>query len=208
MATETQRAQDTDGAALAQMLKAHRTFLENIYALMRLLETELTKQGWELVKPNGYYCVTTNRIGMGLAEFYWSLDHIGIAFVGKGHATAEKDGTKTLIPEEGLEVLAFQVRWLHKSPEQPVVWRVRLRLRPALESPPPTNWEAYQDDVFRGWQAAKPNGAASEALQFSIPVRKERSSISLDGTYHEIPVAQLLTREDVDTLLIQPALSE
>ena len=68
MDATTERVEESAGAALARMLGAYRLFMENVFALMKFLESEMSKRGWDIVK-NGGYGVTRNGFGRGLTNF-------------------------------------------------------------------------------------------------------------------------------------------
>jgi hypothetical protein len=200
-------SEERPGATLGQMLDGYRMFLENVYALLRFLETEVTRQGWELVK-NGGYAVTRNGLGRGLSSFTsadWVTNEAGIAFVGTGKASMVKGATNTPVPATGLEVLVFQVRWLEKSPAEPVVWYARLHVEP--EEALSKKWEDYQSQVF-----ARLDPAAADDDTHAGAVQPGRVSLSgeaivYSGRYVAVPVAGLQTQEDIVVRLLQPALS-
>lgn len=207
MATETDVAEESPGAMLARMLAGQRTFLENVYSLMRFLETEVTKHGWDIVK-NGGYCVTRNGMGRGLTNFAsgdWVLSQAGIAFVPSGQAVFAQGVTNTDIPREGLQLLVFQVRWLDKSPEEPVVWYTRLLVEPE-GSKKPRKWEDYQSALFA---RLEPEGRAEGARSGNVKPDRiviSGATIVFTGSYGEVPVTAIETQEDVVSQLVEPAL--
>jgi hypothetical protein len=201
------------GALLNKMLAGHRMFLENVYSLMRFLETQLGKGGWTLVKLGGVYGVTRNGLGSGLASFTkadWVTNHAGIAFVRPESTSSGPYGaTITHIRQDGLQVCVFQVRWLDKSPHEPVVWHVKLQVdRSKPESDDAWSakkWEDYQTDVFRKLERdGFPGGAPSGTVK-SGTVAKGGAEIVFTGQYMEVPVSSILTQEDALALLVVPA---
>jgi len=206
MATKTDVGEESPGGDLARMLSGQRMFLENTYSLMRFIEADVTKRGWELVR-NGGYGITRNGMGRGLTSFSsgdWVINQVGIAFVAAGQASLAQGVTNTQIPSEGLELLVFQVRWLDKSPEEPVVWHAKVLVEPE-GSKAPKKWEEYQSLVFNRLEP-ETRGARSGS------VKPGRGSISgaaivFTGDYEEVPVAEIKTQEDVVSQLIEPALA-
>lgn len=208
MAPQTGVTEESPGAGLTRMLAAHRTFLESVYSLIRFLEAEVTKRGWDLVK-NGGYGITRNGAGRGLANFTWGdwvTTQVGIAFVPEGQAVFKQGVTNTQIPPEGLQVLVLQIRWLDKAPEEPVVWHTKLLVAP--EGPKePKKWEEYQTLVFNRLEPeARPASARAGDIK---PGRASISgaAIVFTGTYCEVPVTAIETQEDVISQLVEPALA-
>lgn len=205
MATQTDIAEESQGAMLARMLAGHRTFLENVYSLMRFLEAEVTKHAWTLVKPGGYG-VTRNGKASGLATFRdWAISQAGIAFIRADRADVAEGITTTQIPAEGLEVLVFQVRWLDKAPGEPVVWHAHLVVEPE-GSTKPRKWEDYQTMVF---SRLEPEGRPGEEGAGNIRsgrVPLSGTAIVFTGRFQEVPVTAIQTEEDVISQLIEPAL--
>jgi hypothetical protein len=204
--TETGIAEESPGATLARVLAAQRTFLENVYSLMRFLEAEVTKRGWDLVKPGGYG-VTRDGKGSGLSAFRdWAISQAGIAFVRPSQAQLVQGVTNTQIAPEGLEILVFQVRWLDRAPGEPVVWHASLQVQPE-GSTPPRKWEDYQTTVFNRLEPEDSPGTAR-----SGSIRPGRSSIGgaaivFTGSYAEVPVTAIQSQEDVISQLVEPALA-
>ncbi len=195
------------GRALTRVLEAYRTLLENVYSLMRFLETEVFKHQWVLVKP-GAYIVTRNGTGRGLASFAtgdWVTTEIGVAFVPAGRTKVGSYFTQTMIDASGLDLLAFQVRWLDKSPAEPVVWIARLHVE-LQGSGKRCMWEHYQTGVFAQLEPEVRGQARSGQIQPGKAV-SQGTAISYTGTYTEVPLARLQTREDVVALLLEPVLS-
>jgi hypothetical protein len=204
--TVTGIAEESAGATLARVLAAQRTFLENVYSLIRFLEAEVTKRGWDLVKPGGYL-VSRDGIGSGLTKFStWAPSQAGIAFVRRGQAQFVQSVTNTQIPAEGLELLVFQVRWLDKAPGEPVVWHAKLAVEP--EGPTkPRKWEDYQSTVFN---RLEPEAPPDETRAGNI--RPGRASISgsaivFTGRFAEVPVTAIQNEQDVISQLVEPALA-
>ncbi len=207
MAAKTDVGGERPGADLARMLSGHRMFLENVYSLMRFLEAEVTKRGWDLVK-NGGYLITRNGYSASLTSFSneWTISQAGIAFVQSGQAALRQGVTSTQIPPEGIEILVFQVRCLGKAPEEPVVWHARLSVDPK-GSTKPKKWEDYQSAIFNKLEPeARPEGARSGAVKPGH-VSRGGAEIVFTGTYFEVPVAEIENQEDVVSLLIEPALA-
>ena len=207
MATQTDVAEESPGALLARMLAGQRTFLESVYSLVHFLEAEITRRGWDLVKPGGYG-VTRDGTGSGLATFKnWATSQAGIAFARAGQAQLVQGVTNTQIPAEGLEVLVFQVRWLDKAPGEPVVWHAKL----AVEAEGPTKprkWEDYQTTVFN---RLEPEARPSEARAGNVRPGKASisgSAIVFTGRYAEVPVTAIQNEQDVISQLVEPALAE
>ena len=207
MAVQVGVTREGPGGMLTDMLAGHRLFFANLYALFRFLEAEVTKRGWELVK-NGGYAVTRNGMGRGLTNFAsadWVTTQMGIAFAGQGLTRFTQGVTNTDIPAEGLELLFFQARWLEKAPEEPVVWHGKLRIE-AEGSAPLRKWEEYQTIVF--WRLGpelRPDGTRSGNIK---PGKASVAGAALvyTGTYAEVPVASLLSQEDVVSQLLEPSL--
>ncbi len=208
MATKTDVGGENPGGDLARMLSGQRMFLENTYSLMRFIEADVTKRGWELVR-NGGYGITRNGMGRGLTSFSssdWVINQVGIAFVPTGQASLDRGRTTTQIPPEGLELLIFQVRWLDKSPEEPVVWYARLVAEPG-GSTKTNKWEDYQSDVFNKLEPeARPDGTRLGDVRPGR-VSGGKPAIVVTGSYGEVPVAEIETQEDVVSQLIEPALA-
>ena len=207
MATKTDVGGESPGADLARMLSGQRMFLENVYSLMRFLETEVTKRGWDLVK-NGGYVITRNGYSSSLTTFSdeWAISQAGIAFVQAGQAALRQGVTSTQIPSEGIDILVFQVRWLSKAPEEPVVWHARLSVEPE-GSTKPKKWEDYQSAVFNKLDPeARPDGARSGAVKPGH-VSHGGAAIVFTGSYGEVPVAEIETQAEVVSQLIEPALT-
>jgi len=209
VATQTDLAEEGPGEGLTRILAAHRTFLESVYSLMRFLEAEVSKHGWEIVK-NGGYAVTRNGTGRGLATFSsgdWVTSQVGIGFVRAGQAHFAQGVTATQIPAEGLELLAFQVRWLDKAPGEPVVWHVKLRVDPE-GSAPRRKWEEYQTTVFNRLEPeARPDGARSGDIKTGR-ASIGGAAVTFGGRYAEVPATAIETQEDVVSQLVEPALGE
>jgi hypothetical protein len=207
--TEAVLAEESPGAALARVLAAQRTFLENVYSLLRFVEAEATKSGWELVR-NGGYGITRNGMGRGLTSFAtgdWAISQAGIAFVRPGQAQLVQGVTNTQIPPEGLELLVFQVRWLDRAPAEPVVWYGKLLVEPEGTAKP-RKWEEYQNMVFF---RLEPDVRSSETRAGNV--RPGRASISgsavvFTGRYAEVPVTAIQNEQDVISQLVEPALAD
>lgn len=206
MAIKTEAAAETPGEDLARMLAGQRMFLESIFSLIRHLEADVTKRGWDLVK-NGGYGITRNGAGRGLTGFGsgdWVMSQAGIAFVPAGLASFERGTTNTQVPPEGLEVVAFQVRWLDRSPEEPVVWYANLLVEPEGTAKL-KKWEEYQSIMFN---KLEPESRGTR----SGNIKPGRASISgaaivFTGTYGEVAVVDIESQDDVVSLLIEPALA-
>ena len=206
MAVQEELDKEHPGASLTEMLTAHRMFLESIHSLMRYLETALAQHEWQLIRP-GSYSVTTDGYGRGLARFDWAMSHAGVAFVPKNQTSLTQGSTRTEIPSMGLELLVFQVTCLDRSPGEPVVWYAGLRVAPVGDTPS-HKWEDYQSTVFGRLQ---PGSTDAEATSGSIrpeTVTLKGTTVSITGSYAEVPVAQLLTEQDVATQLVAPALND
>jgi hypothetical protein len=209
VASQTDVTEESPGAGLTRMLVAHRTFLESVYSLMRFLESEVSKRGWDLLKGGGY-AVTRNGRGSGLASFAsadWVTSLVGIAFVPAGQSAFAQGVTTTQIPEDGLQVLAFQLRWLDRAPEEPVVWYARLSVD--QEGPKkPKKWEEYQTLVLNRLEPeARSTGARAGDVK---PGRASigGAAIVFTGRYGEVPVSAIESQEDIVSQLVEPALAE
>jgi hypothetical protein len=211
MTSQADLPDERPGALLNKMLAGHRTFLENVYSLMRFLEAQVGQAGWTLVKPGGFYAATRSGVGSGLASFAkadWVATYAGIAFVRAG--ATEIGGTITRIPRAGLDVLVFQVRWLDKAPQEPVVWHAKLQVernRPEADEAWSTKkWEDFQTEVFRKLEReGPPDGAPSGTVKPGTVVRTG-TEILFAGQFTEVPVSSLLSQEDAMALLVEPAL--
>lgn len=215
MALQSDIANEPTGASLNRMLGGYRTFMESVHSLVRLLETEISRQGWKLVKLGGVYGVTRNGLGSGLANFIkadWVTTYAGISFVSEAQTSlGAYSATITPIPSEGLDLLLFQVRWLDMAPPEPVVWHVRIhvdRSRPdAAEGWQGRKWEDYQTDVFRRLERDNPLSTSQSGAIKPGRVTKNGAEIVFAGQYTEVPVTELLSPEDAQSKLIQPALA-
>jgi len=208
MADQTDVVDEAPGAKLNQMLAGQRTFLENVYSLMRFLETDLTKRGWDLVR-NGGYGITRNGMGRGLTSFAsadWVMTQAGIAFVRAGQAQLFQGTTTTQIPPEGIEVLVFQVRWLDKAPEEPVVWYAKLLVEPEGATAP-RKWEEYQSMVFARLEPeSHADGASGDTKAGRVPL--SGTAVIYSGRYAEVPVVAIQSEQDVISQLVEPALRD
>lgn len=208
MDAEAQVSDVPDGDPLTRMLVAHRTFLENIYSLVRFLEGEVTKRGWELVK-NGGYGISRNGAGRALSNFAsadWFMTEAGVAFVPQGKVKLHRGATHTDIPDTGLDMLAFQVRWLDKSPSEPVVWRAKLsvtRLGPQKD----TKWEDYQNWAFNSLEPFDETKQGT-IKPMTLWWKKDVEGVQIEGTYVAIPVDQIRNEKDVVHLLVEPAVGD
>jgi hypothetical protein len=189
------------------MLAGHRLFFANLYAMFRFLEAEVTKRSWDLIR-NGGYGVTRNGMGRSMTNFAsadWITTQMGIAFVRTGLARSNEGVTNTDIPVEGLDLLFFQARWLDKSPDEPAIWHGRLHVE-AEGSKPLRKWEEYQTTVF---YRLEPYGRADGVTSGDIKpgrVSFKGSVLLFTGTYVEVPVASLLSQEDMVSQILEPAL--
>ncbi len=207
MATKTDVSGESPGADLARMLSGQRMFMESVYSLMRFLEAEITKRGWDLVR-NGGYGITRNGMGRGLTSFGsadWVVNQVGIAFVPTGQASLGQGVTTTQVSPEGIQLLVFQVRWLDKAPEEPVVWHARLLVEPE-GSTQPKKWEEYQSHVFNRLEP-ETRGARAGNIKPGRAVISG-AAIVFTGDFAEVPVAEIETQEDVVSQLIEPALAD
>jgi hypothetical protein len=204
MVTSTEGLMQSRGAQLNAMLEGQRVFLENIYGLMRFLEADLTKRGWELIR-NGGYGVTRNGRGVGLANFSsadWVLTQMGVAFVRVGQSKLEAGVTTTPIPVGGrLDLLAYQVRWLDKSSGEPVIWRMNLWLE-SIGEKPPKKWEEYQTWAFNRLEPEA--GISADGSGPIKPVKYAGSGVSvvLTGEFTAVPVTSIMSQQDVVAHLI------
>lgn len=194
MDTSAELVEETAGAALSRMLAGYWSFMENTFALMKFIEGEMTKRGWDIVK-NGGYGVTRNGYGRGLSNFAsaeWVTTHTGIGFVKSGIGTMENGVGVTQIPTSGLTVIAFQVWWELET--EPLVWRATLLVQPEGESKP-KKWEEYQSAVF-----ARLNSDESDERTGTLDAGRvviSGSPIVFTGEYLEVPVTSILSPEDV-----------
>ena len=158
----------------------------------------------------GGYGITRNGMGRGLANFSgadWTTTQSGIAFVDPDQSSFAQGSTTTQIPTEGLALLCFQVRWLDKSPDEPVVWRMRLVVEPEGEKEP-KKWEEYQSALLARLEPA--SRAAGERSGDIKPGKVTVASrpIVYKGSYSEVPVMELQSIENVMTGLVEPAIAE
>lgn len=193
--------------ALNHVLTSYRTFLENIFALMRFLESELSKRGWALMRGSGY-AVTRNGWGSGLASFAsadWFMTEIGICLVQPGAGQLSGGYTVTLIAAEGLELLYFQVRWHEKSPAGPAVWfgRLQVTLGPKEEA---RKWEEYQTEAFKRIEPGPGTEADGRGSIRPFQVTRTRLTVNVTGTYTAVPVTELLNEDDVVRRLVLSAI--
>jgi hypothetical protein len=206
MGTDPEAIGESLGAQLNAMLAGQRMFLENVFSLMRFLEVELTKRGWDLIK-NGGYGVTRNGRGAGLTSFAsadWVLSQIGIAFVRAGQSKMEAGGSVTPIPADGrLDLLAFLVRWLDKAPGEPVIWRASLALE-SLGDKPPKKWEDWQTWLFSRLEPDLASG--TETIGPIKPVKLASAGVSIlaTGGFVAVPVTSIMSQQDVVSYLIEP----
>ncbi len=207
MATKTDLGGESPGGNLARMLSGQRMFIENIYSIMRFLEADVTKRGWDLVR-NGGYGITRNGMGRSLTSFSsadWVINQVGIAFVSAGKASLFQGASTTQIPPDGLELIVFQVRWLDRSPEEPVVWYARLHAEPE-ESGKTRKWEEYQSLVFNRLEPESRETRSGNIKAGRAVI--SGSAIVFTGDYCEVPVAEITNQEDVVSQLIEPALAD
>lgn len=197
---------ETTGAQLNAMLAGQRMFLENIFSLMRFLEADLTKRGWDLVK-NGGYGVTRNGRGVGLTNFAsadWVLTQMGIAFVRDGCSTIKVGVRVKPIPAGGpLDLLVFQARWLDKAPGEPVIWRANLSLE-SLGEKAPKRWEEYQTWVFNKLEPDLSSGIVNGGSIKPVKFTGGGVSIMVTGQFVAVPVTSIMNQQDVVSYLIAP----
>lgn len=208
MATQADVARESPGGMLTQMLAGHRMFFENLYSLFRFLEGEMTRNGWDLVR-NGGYGVTRNGMGRGLTSFAtgdWVTTQMGIAFVPAGSSQVVQGTTNTKVPQDGLNLLFYQGRWLDKSPEEPVIWHGRLLVE-AEGAATPRKWEEYQSIVFSRLEPEARNAGIRSGNVKAGKASISGTAIVFTGAYAEVPVASLVSQEDVISQLVQPALT-
>jgi hypothetical protein len=212
MSSAPRTGKESPGALLNEVLGTHRSFMENVHSLMRFLDSELSKRGWKLLRPGGSYGVTRDGYGVSFAAFAsWITTHAGLVFVPAGQSTlGSTANTISRVQESGLQVLVFQVRWLDKSPQEPVVWHARLRVEREAPVDDPRwadrKWEDYQNDALSKLEPERPDdGTRSGAIR---PVRVSKGvSILLTGCYSEVPVVEIQTAQHAVSLLVEPALA-
>ena len=73
---------------------------------------------------------------------------------------------------------------------------------------PPRKWEEYQSMLFSRLEPEpRPDGTRSGNIK-PARVSVYGAAIVVTGTYAEVPVASLLSQEDVISQLVEPALTE
>jgi hypothetical protein len=165
----------------------------------------MIRRGWDLIKP-GAYTTTGNGGSRGLARFDWPVTKVGIAFVRRGTAVAVRGTTNTPLSPEGLDLLTFQVRWLDQAAEEPVVAAIALHAE-SVRANAPGNWEDHQTRVLNHVEPDRTGDGASPRTIKSGTVSSKGVAIAYSGAYLEVPVAQILSQEDVLTDLVEPALA-
>jgi hypothetical protein len=186
------------------VLLAYRTFFENIYSFIRLVERKMDKRGWALIK-NGGYGVTRNGTGGGLGDFdNWVTTRIGVAFVDRDQTTTNGGVTNTIIKPAGLALVAFQLRWTSEASLEPVVWGMRLVVR-AVGPKPPQKWEEYQSAVFARVDADGDRTRSVGALN-ATAVAVKATTIQVEGRYVEARLRDVNGEEDVMKGLISRTL--
>lgn len=198
------------GAKMNEALGYQRQFLENVYALMRFIETEVTKRDWEMVKYFGY-AVSRNGTGLGLTNFAtadWIVNCVGLVFVPSGVSKSQPgaSNTDTPIPPTGLELLYFQVRWLDKAPMGPTVWFGRLKVVPSNDKEA-RKWEEYQSHAMRRLEP-RPSDNASRGSIAPFRLAAKGSAVIVEGDYVTVPILELGSEQDVMSRLVLPALRE
>lgn len=196
----------TPGQRLANILDGYREFMENVFRLACFLETEMDRRGYALVRPGGYYA-TRSGLGSGLTNFAgndWVTNHVGVAFTRKDR-TSFAGGVSTTTIQEGLDLILFQVRFLDRSPEEPVIWRVALHVTPGEGTP--EKWEKYQTLAYKKLQA--PSSSSNESVFDIQPasVRISGTSVDIKGHVQAVPVMDISDSEDVIRLLLNDPLS-
>jgi hypothetical protein len=149
--------QHSDGSDLTKMLELHRSFIERGYFLLKFVQGEFAPHGLRLVQYGG---AARNGFGAGLPIWIrmGAVSYLGIALVPDATPTVSKQGSRlTVVPDEGLRCLLFQIRWLERSREQPVVWIVDLHVNDvAPESR--VELEPYYAILFKNLQADPKSG--------------------------------------------------
>lgn len=201
------------GRRMSDVLAAQRMFLSNVYEMLRVLERETTQRGWTLIRPNGYV-VARNGWGSSLASFSsgdWVLTQLGLAFV-DDQRTALDASTGSTVTDVGrqLELLAFQVRWLDKSPEEPVVWAMKLLAIPETDGGGPKRWEAFHAGVFNRVKADESGvdqSAINRLVELNLSAAKGAGRLLVSGCYRQVALAVLQSPSDVVDRVINPGVS-
>ncbi len=98
-------------------------------------------------------------------------------------------------------MLGFQLRWLDQDVKEPVIWGMKLQVKPGGNGQV-RKWEEYQSMVFG---RLEPQSQALERVG-RIKLRAPIAGISFGGSYIQVPLAELGNEEDVATRLIKPSL--
>jgi hypothetical protein len=154
-----------------------------------------------------------NGGGSGLQSTDWIQTYLGLPFVAKSVPTARKayqnntSSVVTSIPEDGLPVLLFQIRWLDKTGGRPpVVWAVAAHA--SVDPFRPAEFEPYYYNVFSRLESQQaPSTDSPGTIEPLVSRPAKYPSLSLRGAYIEVPLASLKTETDVDRLLIAPAIA-
>ena len=193
------------GRQLHDVLAAYREFIRSTHALMRCIESEMTRRGWTLLRPSGY-AVTTNGYARGLASCTdWTPTTVAVAFV-QGDVPLQGGVTVTPLAEQARRILAFQVRWLEAAAGEPVVWRLELDVSRSGEGDKWQKWEVWQQEVFNN--IAKADARADGAFTVKPGTSKGGAvTVHYVGTGHEVPIAVLVDSDSVVRLLVEAGAS-
>jgi hypothetical protein len=200
-----------EDAILTRLLELHRDFIERCYSLLIHIQGRLDRHyNYRSVQWTG---AARNGSGGGLQSTDWIQTYLGLPFVAKSIPSAKKmypnntSSVVTNIPEGGLEVLLFQVRWLDKAlGKPPVMWGVAAHA--SIEPYRPVEFEPYYYNVFSKLEAQQPPDVDGTPGTIEPVVSKpgKYPPLTLRGTYIEVPLASLRSESDVDRLLLNPSI--
>ncbi len=195
----------TDGEVLAQMVQVHAAFVTRAYELLRSVQNLVRDDELTVIYPT-----SAARNGNGTSfslQQEWVQSYLGIVFVRSRFREKRPGGWYTQLPAEGFDLLVVQLRWLERSPREPMVWAIRAR----ASSTEACDLEPYYYDMFKNIPQI------AEASANEIPVRlqwtakspaKDSSGrvVTLVGSAIRVPFADLRTERDVLEKLVQPAM--
>ena len=194
------------GAALQNLLELHRDFVERCYSLLLYVQEQLERlHDYRLMQWIG---AARNGTGSGLRSSEWIQSYVGLPFVARSANTARKQtSVVTPVPEDGLRVLLIQIRWLEKAGgKPPVVWAASILAN--VEPYQPTEFEPYYFNVFSKLEAAEQaaSGETARKIQEFVSRPNRYPTLTVTGVYTEVPLVSLRSEQDVQELLIGPAL--
>lgn len=187
------------GEVLGQLLELHYKFIIRAYELLRSVQ--------RLIPGEELAAVWPSPIRNGGESKFTGQDRVQ-SYMGTAFVSRDLRKGKIEIPADGLPLLVFQLRWLERSPEEPVIWAVKALAKATAH---PSYGEHYYSELFR--QLARPSGL-DRSGPFELPEWEAKSTakeapnrkILLSGLAIEVPFADLKTEADVAEKLFGPAM--